>query len=85
VLGAAAVQCLATSDKTNIMVGISSGNKVVEAPFDEVVDKSNRQPQEILKDHPKWQELSELHNALACPPDPALQESLHSRGNRFTG
>lgn len=91
-LGAASVQCL-LEGKTNVMVGFAEGCNydtagklvrepgVIETPFKEVLEKSNRPPHEICADRPSWQELLEMHEALACPP--ALREQLRTSGNRF--
>lgn len=80
-LGAAAVQCLLDSSKTEVMVGWSEEQGIIETPFDDVVEKSKRPPQEIWQDRPKWKELLEMQEALACPP--ALRQQLRERGNRF--
>lgn len=79
-LGSAAVQCL-LAGKTNVMVGWSEERGIIETSFDEVIAKSNCPPKEIWQDRPKWQELLELQEALACPP--GLREQLKARGNRF--
>ncbi|MCP4601098.1 MAG: ATP-dependent 6-phosphofructokinase [Proteobacteria bacterium] len=79
-LGAEAVQGI-LGGKTKVMVGWSEEDGIVETPIDEVVDKSKRSPQEIWKDRPKWQELLEMQEALACPP--SLRQQLKDRGNRF--
>ncbi len=79
-LGAAAVQCL-LDEKTNVMVGWSEEQGIIETPFGVVVAKSNRPPKEIWKDRPKWQELLDLQEALACPP--TLRGQLKAKGNRF--
>jgi 6-phosphofructokinase 1 len=71
-LGAAAVECLMTPGKTDVMVGWSEENGILETPFDEVVEKSNRPPGEIWQDRPKWRDSLVLLQALACPP--ALQQ-----------
>jgi len=79
-LGAAAVQCL-LEDKTDVMVGWSEEEGIIDTPFDEVIKKSSRSPQEMWNDRPKWQELLELQEALACPPQ--WRQQLKERGNRF--
>jgi 6-phosphofructokinase 1 len=67
-LGAAAVESLLEPGKTDLMVGWSDQDGIVETPFDQVVAKSNRPPQEVWQDRPKWREALELLEALACPP-----------------
>ncbi len=79
-LGAAAVQGL-LDGKTEVMVGWSEAQGILETSFDEVVNKSKRSPQEIWNDRPKWQELLEMQEALACPP--SLRQQLKEKGNRF--
>jgi 6-phosphofructokinase 1 len=91
-LATAAVRYL-LNGKTKVMVGWSeqgeynpAGNiiirpGVITTSFDDVLAKSNRSPQEIWQDRPKWQELLEMHEALACPP--GLREQLRASGNRF--
>jgi 6-phosphofructokinase 1 len=82
-LGAAAVKCL-LDGKTDVMVGWSEDRgEVIETPFDEVLTKSNRLPNEIWADRPRWQEMLDLQEALACPPK--LREQLRDGGNPFVG
>ena len=66
-LGMAAVDAL-LNDKANLMVGWSEEKGIIETPFDEVVKKSNRAPEEIWEDRPKWQELLTMQETLASPP-----------------
>ncbi|UCH96918.1 MAG: ATP-dependent 6-phosphofructokinase [Candidatus Aminicenantes bacterium] len=88
-LGTAAVQCI-LNGKSEVMVGWSEGYGgdvngkkpgIIETKFDVALEKSNRPPHEIWQDRPKWQELLEMHEALACPPE--LRDKLRERGNRF--
>lgn len=66
-LGMAAVQCL-LDGKTNVMVGWSEERGIMQTPFAEVLEKSKRSPNAKWLDRPKWRELLELQQALACPP-----------------
>jgi 6-phosphofructokinase 1 len=79
-LGTAAIQCF-LEGKSEVMVGWSEEQGIIETPFDEVIEKSNRPPQEIWHDRPKWQELLEMQEAMTCPP--ALRQQLREQGNRF--
>ena len=66
-LGRSAVDAL-LNNKTNVMVGWSEEKGLIETPFDEVATKSNRAPKEIWQDRPKWREMLEMQETLACPP-----------------
>jgi 6-phosphofructokinase len=66
-LGSRAVTCL-IAGKTEIMLGWSRQNGIVETGFGEVAALSNRPPGEIWADRQRWQELLELHEVLTRPP-----------------
>lgn len=77
-MGAEAVLRLLDS-KTDIMLGWTEEQGIIETAIDDVVAKSNRPPQEIWQDRPKWQRMLKMQEMLACPPN--LRDQLE--GNPF--
>jgi 6-phosphofructokinase 1 len=70
-LGAAAVTAI-LEGRSEVMLGWSEEQGVIETTFDDVVAKSSRAPKEAWADRPKWRELLALQESLSAPPKPLL-------------
>jgi 6-phosphofructokinase len=66
VSGKRAVELL-LEGKSDLMVGWSETDGIMEIPISEVVSKSNRPPKEIWSERESWQNIAELQRMLSQP------------------